>query len=109
MNALVLEAIANSVSACTGSGLPISRRPQPRSSTTLPSLTTATATPGTSNCCRTRSTVASSCCSSTGIAASCASATCAATPIASTSPLPSHLFNAFSLGIDAGMPAFSRW
>ncbi len=50
VKALVLEAMANRVSACTGSGLPISRRPQPRSSTTLPSLTTATATPGTSNC-----------------------------------------------------------
>ena len=60
VKALVIEAIENSVSASTGSGFPASRRPQPPANTTSPSLTTATAIPGTLKASRTASTWASS-------------------------------------------------
>ena len=56
VNALVLEAIANSVCASTRAGWSISRRPKPCSITTWPSFTIATAMPGTSKVWRTRST-----------------------------------------------------
>jgi hypothetical protein len=52
VNALVLLPIANSVSASAGSCLPTSRCPLANVATTSPPLTTATATPGTSNIAR---------------------------------------------------------
>src|SRR5690606_20491327 len=59
VKALVMDAMENSVSASTASGLPASRWPQPPANTTSPSLTTATALPGTRKVSRTDSTCAS--------------------------------------------------
>ena len=47
VNAFVFDAMANSVSSFTGSGLPISRTPYPFARTTFPSLTMAMDMPGT--------------------------------------------------------------
>ena len=59
VKALVIEAIENRVSPSTFPGFPTSRSPQPPANTSSPSLTTATAMPGTLKASRTDSTCAS--------------------------------------------------
>ena len=56
VKALVLEAMRKSECGVTGAGSPSFRTPYPLARTTLPSLTMATAIPGTSNSLRARST-----------------------------------------------------
>jgi len=49
VKALVFEPIPNMVNSSTAAGSPSLRRPYPLATTILPSLTMATAIPGTSN------------------------------------------------------------